>query len=268
MHVPNHSTFAPMIARIASFLLYWLRAKGPNRVHSPFVFSLYTDILLSSKQYYAFAGIEKVRKQLLLSEQEITDPDPGAGSQKPSRKRLVKTIAANSLLSPAQGRLLFKLVDHFKPKIILELGTSLGISTLYLSKAFSTEVQTIEGQASVAAIASRVFKNAHATNIQLHQGLFEETLPQLLPQLKQVDMLYMDGNHTYEATIHYFNLIFPYLHKDTVIILDDIRWSADMMRAWSFLSQHEAVHVSIDLQKIGFLFLRPSQEKEHFILRI
>ena len=257
-----------MLSRIGSHLRYWMKSKGPNRVHSPFVFGLYSNVILSDKQYYAFTTIEKIRAQLLKSEQIISDPDPGAGSKGRLKKRKVKDIAANSLLSPKQGRILFRLVEHFQPKVILELGSSLGISALYLAKASQASVHTIEGQASIAKIAHSVFKKGKVDSIQLHVGLFEEVLPDLLPTLKSVDFLYMDGNHTYEATLNYFNQIRPFLHNDSVVVVDDIRWSEPMMKAWKTLSKLEDVHVSIDLQKFGLLFFRKSQVKEDFILSI
>ena len=257
-----------MLSRIASYFRYWIKSKGPNRVHSPFVFDLYTNTILSDKQYYAFASIEKIREHLLKSEQIISDPDPGAGSKGVLKTRKVKVIAANSLLSPKQGRILFRLVEHFQPKVILELGSSLGISALYLAKASQGTVHTIEGQESIAKIAKSVFNKGKVDTIQLHVGLFEEVLPDLLKSLKSIDFLYMDGNHTYEATLRYFNQIRPYLNDKSIIVVDDIRWSVPMMNAWEWLSKQEDIHVSIDLQKFGLLFFRKAQVKEHFILSI
>ena len=257
-----------MLSRIASYFRYWIKSKGPNRVHSPFVFDLYTNTILSDKQYYAFASIEKIREQLLKSEQIISDPDPGAGSKGVLKTRKVKVIAANSLLSPKQGRILFRLVEHFQPKAILELGSSLGISALYLAKASQGVVHTIEGQESIAKIAKSVFNKGKVDTIQLHVGLFEEVLPDLLKSLKSIDFIYMDGNHTYEATLRYFNQIRPYLNDKSIIIVDDIRWSVPMINARELLSKQEDIHVSIDLQKFGILFFRKSQVKEHFILSI
>jgi predicted O-methyltransferase YrrM len=257
-----------MLDRLRSYFQYWLKAKGPDKVHSPFVFRLYTERILSDKHYYAFAGIEKQRERLLNTAESITDVDPGAGSRKGTSNRTIQHIAKNSLLSPAQGRILFRLAEHFQPQIMLELGTSLGISALYLAKACRGELHTIEGQPSVARIAHSVIKKGGVKNVQLHEGLFDEVLPQLLPKLGKVDLLYLDGNHTFEATLAYFHQILPYLHDASVIIMDDIRWSKGMMNAWEHLCQRDDIHVSIDLQKFGLLFFRPSQVKEHFILRV
>jgi predicted O-methyltransferase YrrM len=261
-------TFAAMLSRIGLYIRYWIHSKGPNRVHSPFVFNLYTNVILSDKHFYTFQAIEKIRAQLLTSEQIISDPDPGAGSKGVLKTRKVKVIAANSLLSPKQGRILFRLIEHFQPKVILELGSSLGISALYLANASKAAVHTVEGQESIAKIAKSVFNKGKVETIQLHIGLFEDVLPNLLNSLKSIDFLYMDGNHTYEATLRYFEQIRPYLNDNSIIVVDDIRWSVPMMNAWETLSKEEDIHVSIDLQKFGILFFRKSQVKEHFILSI
>jgi predicted O-methyltransferase YrrM len=257
-----------MLHRFLSYLSYFIHARNLHRVHSPFVFNLYSEHILAQREYYCFKAIEYRRTQLLADNRLLPEKDPGAGSNKPSGKLNVADVARNSLIDAHYGQLLFRLIGHFKPQIVVEFGTSLGIAASYFSKAHPAKVHTIEGRSDVAAIAKETFKKLKANNIQLHIGLFDDVLPGLLPSLHQVDFIYLDGNHQYEATMRYVKMLLPYMHDESVLIVDDIRWSKGMINAWNDLIQMEAFHVSIDLKRMGMLMKRSHQKKEHFTLYV
>ena len=160
--------------------------------------------------YYPFAAIEAVRGELLKNYQEIEVLELGSGSRvhKGSRRK-VSSIAYHSLSSAKFSRFLFKTVLFFKPANILELGTSLGVNTLYLAKANPRiPVYTLEGCPQTAAIAQINFSSLQATNIELVHGNINDTLKALLARLGIIDFVYFDANHTFEATLEYFHLCF------------------------------------------------------------
>lgn len=41
-------------------------------------------------------------------------------------------------------------------------------------------------------------------NIRFINARFEDAFPQLIQEIDKLDVLYVDGNHTYEATLTYF----------------------------------------------------------------
>ena len=85
---------------------------------------------------------------------------------------------------------------------------------------------------------------------------------------KIIDMAYIDGNHTYEATMKYFNELLKITHENSILIFDDIYWTSDMTKAWEEIKTIPAVTVSIDLYKVGLIFFRKeNKQKEHFCLR-
>ena len=69
-------------------------------------------------------------------------------------------------------------------------------------------------------------------------------------------LLYIDGNHTYEATIKYFELALTKKDENTVIIFDDIYWSAGMTKAWQEIKNKKEVLLSIDTFYFGMVFFR------------
>jgi len=144
----------------------------------------------------------------------------------------------------------------------------LGITTLYLSKSNSSApVYTIEANKECASIAAANFNRLNATNIQLIQGKFSDTLPDLLKNNSVFDFVFIDGDHQYLSTINYVNQLLPHLAESSVLVLDDIHWSAAMNKAWNFVKQLPQVTVTIDLYRMGIVFFHKGQSKEHFTLR-
>lgn len=254
------------------YLHYYITAsngKG-HGVHSPFVFDFITNVLNDKKQYECYAAIEKQRQVLLNDESIIEIEDFGAGSAvMKSNKRVVKKIAASSLKPKKFAQLLFRIVHHYQPANILELGTSLGITTCYLAEGNKqARVFTCEGSTSIAAIAKNNFDKLQFTNIDLVKGNFAATLQPLLDKIGPIDLAFIDGNHRKQPTIEYFQSIIRHIHSNTILIFDDIHWSAEMEEAWRFIKQDPAVTLSIDLFFIGLIFINPDfKVKQHFSIR-
>jgi predicted O-methyltransferase YrrM len=159
------------------------------------------------------------------------------------------------------------MMDYFKVKSAVEIGTSLGIGSLYIGISGKVQVHTIEGDKSLYNIAKETFKQQNLHNISLYHGKFEDVLPQILKKINNLEFVYFDGNHTYPATISYFNLCLNKIHNETVFVFDDIHWSEGMETAWEHIKNHPKVRVSIDLFQIGIIFFRKELSKEHYIIR-
>ena len=93
------------------------------------------------------------------------------------------------------------------------------------------------------------------------------TLKTQLSKLKRVDFAFIDGNHSYDATIDYFNNIINYTDKNSVLVLDDIYWSREMTKAWEEIKKNPNVSSTIDLYYLGIVFLNHELTKQHFKLR-
>ncbi|RXK62412.1 class I SAM-dependent methyltransferase [Lacibacter luteus] len=251
---------------------YFTAANGKGHgVHSPFVFDLITKVLNDTTNHPAYTEVEEQRRLLLQNETVLTVEDFGAGSTKGlTKQRVVKQIAATSLKPKKYAQLLFRLVNYFQPKQILELGTSLGITTAYLAKANTNAVvTTMEGSAAIAAVAQEQFDALQLKNVNADTGNFDETLPELISKPESAfDFVFIDGNHRKEPTLRYFEQLLAKAINDTVFVFDDIHWSAEMEEAWEELKQHPQVTLTIDLFFIGLVFLRKEQkEREHFVIR-
>ena len=253
---------------IYHFLLHKWSGKWRHGVHSPLVYEL-TDQVLSKKNTSPdFARLDTLRKELSKNTKEIEVQDYGAGSRKNKEsKRRVCDIAKSALAPKTQAEAFFKLTRKFQPETIVEMGTSLGLTTLYFSKALPTaNIHTLEGSPEIAAFASQLFILEKASNVSLHIGEFSSTIPAILDLEKKIDLLYIDGNHRYEATLKYIDIFREKLSQNAIIILDDIYWSKEMTTAWQELSAREEYTLSLDFYHFGILFLEKRMTKEHFVL--
>ena len=247
---------------------YHFRAVNAHGIHSPFVFDLYTNVFKDKSNPDVFEALESQRNYLKSSTEIISIQDFGAGSKvNSSSKRTVKDIAGKSLKSPFWSAFLYRIIKYYKHSEILELGTSLGVTTSYLAKAAPHgNIYTLEGCYETLIVAKRNFKHLDLKNTQTIQGNIDHTLPELLSTVDKLDFVLFDANHRFEPTIRYFEACIEKSHDKTVFIFDDIYWSEEMKSAWQKITQDQRVKISIDFYQMGLVFFNKGVEKQHFIL--
>lgn len=200
---------------------------------------------------------------------QIVVNDFGKGSKifKNSNRKVAK-IAKISGISKKRAQLLIRLITYFKPKTILELGTSIGLSTAALSIGNpEASIITIEGCKNTAKKAEELFSKFNLSNIELVNNEFNNALPKLTTN-NNLDFIYFDGNHQKEATLNYFKQCLVTATNDSVFIFDDINWSKEMQEAWEEIKKNPRVTITIDTYFWGFVFFRTEQAKQHFSIRV
>lgn len=258
-----------LLQRVNSFLKYYFRAKTKYDIHSPFVADLMQNVIEDDRNFYIFSSIITLRARLALNKKTIEIIDHGAGSMvTSSNQRQIREIVKYSAIPPFAGKMLFRLVNWHKPKTLLELGTSLGISTLYqIAAAQHAKFITIEGCPNTATYAQDNLNYFNYNHVKLLQGVFQQELPNALKELSKLDYLFLDGDHRGVSSKEYFKSCLPFAHENSLFVIADIYWSKEMTQAWQEMVQHPKVKLSIDLYYFGLLFFRTEQkEKEHFTL--
>lgn len=254
------------------YLYYYITAQNGkgHGVHSPFVFDFIQRVLNDDRNFYAYQPVENIRKLMLNDTRILSVEDFGAGSRiSKTNQRAVAMIAKSALKSVKFGQLLFRIIDHYAPQYLLELGTSLGITSSYLAMANpSATLTTMEGSTAIAAVAKENFEKLGIKNIRIIEGNFDHTLPAWLANKPAIDFAFIDGNHRYAPTIHYFHQLLDHTHEYSILIFDDIHWSAEMEKAWNEIQQHPSVTLTIDLFFIGLVFFRNEFKiKQHLAIR-
>ena len=257
-----------MYYQLSSYLNFLLHSTNQHGVHSPFVYGLVTQCFYDKRHHPAYPIIKAHRKKLVADTSTLSITDFGAGSRVfKSNERTVRAIAKNAGISQKRQRLLYRLAHYLQPKNVLELGTSMGLGTMALALADSSKtVITVEGCAATSAKAQQYFDAFEIENIQIETSIFD-TFFQHTPS-KHFDMVYIDGNHSKKATLHYFDALLKFATNDAVFIFDDIYWSLEMTEAWNSIRQHPEVTVSIDTFQWGLVFFRKEQPKQHFKIRV
>jgi len=255
------------IRLLGDYWSYRREAVDEFSIHSPFIFELATAVLYDRTKYPVYQETEEIRKNMLQDNKTIAVEDFGAGSRnRTGTHRKVSSIARNSLKPAKYAQLLYRLARYYQPVNILEIGTSLGITTSYLAKSHeNARVTTMEGAPTIAAIARGNFDRQQLGNVRIIEGKFENGLTQTLHTMQQVDLAYIDGNHKKLPTLTYFEQILPFTHNNSIIIFDDIYWSNEMKEAWAEIVNNQSVTITIDLFQMGIaLFRKESKAKEHF----
>jgi len=260
-----------LYSSLISYINFLSNSIGRHGIHSPFVYDFTTKCLYKKNKNnrQIIKLLKEYRISLLSNKKTIYVTDFGAESRVfKSNKRSISAIAKNAGISKKRNNLLFNIVQYFKPKQILEIGTSLGIATTCLSLGnTNARIITLEGCPETSKIAKNQFKKFKLGNIKIQVGEFKDTLPQIVKKNK-FDLIYFDGNHQKGATINYFKQCLPTANKETVFIFDDIHWNKEMEQAWEYIKNHKKVTVSIDTFQWGIVFFRKEQPKEHFIIRV
>jgi predicted O-methyltransferase YrrM len=226
---------APQLA--LKYLRYFLTESNGrgHGIHSPFVYEFIREVLMDLHAYPAYTRAEQYRATLATDNTMLDVVDLGAGSvlQQRENKRKVSDIARISVKPKRYSQLFYRIAEYYHFRNIIELGTSLGVTTTYLSEAGKLEnLVTLEGSDAIADYAEEWFRKANLHKIKLVRGNFDDTLEGVLQKLDTVDLAFVDGNHRKEPTLRYFNSIMSKINENSCIIFDDIHWSPEL-EAWA-----------------------------------
>ena len=126
--------------------------------------------------------------------------------------------------------------------VILELGTSLGISTLALALgAPQRRVISVEGCPELAAVARENLRRHGALNAEVICMEFGQALTDLHKKGVKVALAFIDGNHRGAAMTEYMHKI-RQMGEEMIIIAHDIRMNRDMIKAWHSIVSGSAVY--------------------------
>ena len=251
--------------RKGSLLYRGIRYRKGFGVHSPFVFNLITKVIEEKCSYYSFYDIELLRKQLLFREGEITYPDR---QNKGKRKtRSIGEIVKRESIRPKHGALLFRLTNYFKSRNILQIGTTMGLSTLYLT-SYATGLRCIalENVPEFATIARQAFAKEGRNPVDLRIGNYKDLLPQALNDINSLDFVFFNTLYEQHNNLWLFNECMKYAHNDTVFVFEGIKASRKMRELWEEICACPEVTVTLDLYSLGIVLFNKKLHKRDYIV--
>ncbi|NVM01589.1 MAG: class I SAM-dependent methyltransferase [Candidatus Helarchaeota archaeon] len=163
-------------------------------------------------------NFKKIAKELENLDKEWSKDDIPAGYEKLlTHQNEIRPWSVH----PNTAKLLKFFVVVTKAKVLLELGTSVGYSTLWLAwgaKITNGLVYTIELFEPKIKLAEEYFKKAKLDKyiIQIHGEISQE----LDKWTREVDFIFIDADKYNYLT--YFKKMLPYLKKGGIMVADDV----------------------------------------------
>ena len=181
-------------------------------VHSPSDFFLITSVIYENLPYYAYEWLKASASSKSL----------------PHYREKV-------------NRLLFRLVNYFRPKTLVEVGKGNGDAFRYMLAARSSmDAISVDG----------------ADWEEVHRQLEKE-----LKRMKQIDFLHIAFTPYYKEV---FEAVFPYLHQQSIVVIGDIYTSKERKVWWKQLTNDERIRLTFDLYDLGLMFLDTKRYKQNF----
>lgn len=212
------------LSRTGLKLIYKIRHHRGHGIHSPFVFNLATKVIEEKTPYHAYEDISATLDSIQY-----------------------KTIKLDKV-----NRLLFKMVNHFGSRRILEIGSGYGVNTLCLT-APSAEIECtcIEISPKKYETAKKLYRNWDR-NIKLI------TDPQLPEMVEKQDCIIIDLNNYnfFDDRLNQYLLNLSY--EKTFVIVKGIRTNKRYQALWKSIMDMESRTVALDLFNIGILFFDPT----------
>ena len=172
----------------------------------------------------------------------------------------------------------YHVVAHQKPAVVVELGTHYGCSFFtfcetvqslnYHTKCFA--VDTWKGDKHVGTLEPEVFHWVRETNKQfsdfsrLLRMTFNDALP--LFEDKSIDLLHIDGLHTYEAVKEDFTNWLPKMSAKGIILMHDTRVLRGGFGVWNFFEEVKSQYPTYEFvhgHGLGVVFTGP-EIQAHF----
>ncbi len=258
-----------MFQKNVSFIIFLLKSKNKHGVHSPFVYNIVTKCFAKKIPKKSLTHFINYKKELFSNTSKIalhsvtTDSNPFSKNQ----RKIVKN-ALQSIICLKRASLLINLIHYFKPENVLEVETSLGLGSAVVSNATkNSKITTLSNCKETASVAKKLFDRFNFKNIELINGDLNNILTKLVNN-NEYDFIFLNGNCQNIKTLSLFKLILNGIHNDSIIILNNIHLNKENKCIWEKIKKHPKVTVTIDTYRLGLVFVREEQEKEHFIIRV
>lgn len=255
-----------LLFRIKCYKQYLSKSVNAHGLHSPFMFTFYNEVFKykgNKRLKREYATVFQSLKSFYKNEAKLTITSVGAVG----KSKVVNpcNLLSKTKLSPKYNALLVKLIKYLQLNEGLELGTSLGLTACSLSVHVNT-FTSLEGNKSVYNWFQGFLNENPQENIQHIHTTFTNYF-ECLASDRKFDFVFLDGDHTKEATLKNIERIKPHLSDNAVLVVDDINWSEGMAQAWQIAKTDSFFNYTAETFRLGFLFKKPALEKQHFVLR-
>ena len=170
----------------------------------------------------------------------------------------------------------YDLVRNFNPKIIVELGTHKGTSFWSFCQAVKDgemdselfAVDTWKGEEHAGYYSEEIFEEVKAIRkkyygnikISLMRKFFDEALDDFKDH--SIDLLHIDGFHTYESVKHDFETWLTKMNKEGIVVFHDIFVKERDFGVYKFWEELKNNYITIEFYQsygLGILFFNEAK---------
>lgn len=199
-------------------------------IHSPLVFYIVTHILETKHQYYGFKDIE----------------------------HLIQTQTGKSYKSNKLNKLVFQLVNKFKPKEMLAMGVAKDNHLLYASIPHKDMVLHVAEQSF--DLSQKALENLTLIGMPY---TFHAHLPN---SLEAYSFIMIDMRQYGCSTPHLQSYIFKHLTQDGILILSNIRTNRYIHSLVKQIQKDSRVRISMDLYSVMVIITDRKYQRQHYLL--
>lgn len=194
-------------------------------VHSPFAFELIKDTIYTPHSYYIY---------------------------KENREK-IELLKLTKYADLKYAELLFRLINRFNAKNILEIGSGIGINTLYISNhSKQTSIVCIEKNDEKTKKAKSLLAN------KMDNLMFKDVLS---IKMGEFDAIFWDLNLFPLQSEETLESIISFIKQDGFIVLNHINSNKHNKHVWQKIQKTNKLTMSFDLGSIGISFFKPSLPK-------
>ncbi len=248
-----------MLKHIIPFFQFYVTAATVYQVHSPYLYEI-VDKTVENPNYRNGQLPKLLQQKNKYNEDDrlfqVVDFGARSKVQQAHEERKIGDFSKQSSSGQRILAFFYYLSELIKPNRFLELGAGLGFSSAAVGLGHdAVKITTIEGNPHLAP-----FTKENIGSLGVEAEVIGTTIEDFLSSAAAQgpwDIIFNDGNHTYEAALNYFNFFKDKMSPDGIFIMDDIRWSSGMWQAWQEIRKMPEVTASIDLYTLGVLFFNP-----------
>lgn len=249
------------------YLTHRLSAKTRHGTHSPFVYKLTDEVIYDFSEKKPYLAVEQQRKKLLNDDRRVVLDGLAVHPNFSKRRGIpVKQLVKMLLKKPKVDQLIFRLMVNQQPESILELGTSLGVTTAYLSKgAPKSSVVTVEQHSILGDMAGYPSSVLALDNVEMLNLNLEQLRAKMAFEV--VDVICINSALPEDMVLQYFEFCTTIVNQRSMVIIDSIYLNERRKAIWTAIKHHSKVTVTIDLFWIGLVYFKTDQAEEHFKIK-
>lgn len=217
-------------------------------VHSPFVYSLITQVIGEHTPFYGYEEIRRLRRAYMPKRTFV----PG---------RIYRVSPSLKYLFLA-----YRLINRFGCSEILEINNNGGLATMALSlPSKQCHVVSLGAGHRNMEQARRIAEAEKAENVTLEEGNLLELIARL-PAEYRADFVLVNKQFGIHDVDMMFDLLRNHLHDHSILLLEKIHSDPEMRKLWGRFRSLPEVRTTVDLYELGLVIFDDKRYKQHFIV--